>query len=159
MPQAKPVKQVLVVEDNNNDYTLIARALNDRQECFVLRQVDGIEELEEELLRLAPDVVLCDHASAKWNSQVILEQVRAFEPTMPFVVVSGSLDERTQGELISRGADACVCKDCLAELSPVVEQALHQQEEIRRRRVEVIRQEIFHRPVPDRRLAAAAVPA
>jgi CheY-like chemotaxis protein len=89
-------KQIIVVEDDANDYTLIDHALRGSGIPCRVRRVDTAEELEEELFRLAPDLVVCDHASAKWDSFAVLERVREFQSNTPFVVVSGALDERTQ---------------------------------------------------------------
>jgi CheY-like chemotaxis protein len=149
-PTAK--KQVIVVEDDAHDFTLIDHALRDSGIPFRLRRVDTAEELEEELLRLAPDLVVCDHASAKWDSFAVLERVREFQANTPFVVVSGALDEQTQAELISRGADGCVGKQHLEELAPVVEQAMRQQAEDQAKRVEEIRRSLPPLPMPRRRV-------
>ncbi len=143
MRETKTIKQVIVVEDDPQDYELITHALHRSGEDFAVRRVDASDELEEELLRLAPDVVLCDHASARWNSFEILEQVRAFQSTMPFIVVSGAIDDQTQAELLSRGADGCVGKDRLSDLPPVVQQALNQRAEDQRRRVDEIRRHLL----------------
>jgi CheY-like chemotaxis protein len=113
--------------------------------------VDNAEELDEELLRLAPDLVLCDHAVANWDSRAVLDQVRAFQPNTPFVVVSGSMDAGVQAELISRGADACIGKHELAKLVPVVQQALQHHAEDQQRRVEEIRRSLPPIPVNARR--------
>lgn len=144
-------KQVIVVEDDANDYTLIDHALKQSGIPCRVRRVDTAEELDEELLRLAPDLVVCDHAGATWDSFAVLERVRAFQPNTPFVVVSGSLDPRTQDELLSRGADGCVGKDELAKLALVVQQALQHHAEDQRRRVEEIRRSLPPLPVTTRR--------
>lgn len=144
-------KQVIVVEDDANDFTLIDHALRESGLPCRLRRVDTAEELDEELLRLAPDLVVCDHAGASFDSFAVLERVRAFQTNTPFVVVSGALDERTQAELISRGADGCVGKDQLAKLACVVQEALRHQAEDMRRRVDEIRRSLPPLPVNTRR--------
>lgn len=148
-PTAK--KQVIVVEDDANDYTLIDHALRETGIPCRVRRVDTAEELEDELLRLAPDLVLCDHASAKWDSFAVLERVRAFQANTPFIVVSGSLDERTQAELLLRGVDGCIAKHQLEDLAPVVRQAMLHQAEDQAKRVEEIRRSLPPLPLPRRR--------
>ena len=142
MGQINSRKQVIVVEDDANDFTLIEHALRDGGMVFRTRRVHTADELDEELTRLAPDLVVCDHAGSTWNSFAVLDRVRAFQSNTPFVVVSGGLDERTQAELISRGADGCVSKDQLARLALVVEQALQHHAEDQRKRVEEIRRSL-----------------
>lgn len=148
-------KEVIVVEDDTNDYTLIDHALRESGIPCRIRRVDTAEDLEEELLRLAPDLVVCDHASTKWDSFAVLDRVRAFHSNTPFVVVSGSLDERTQAELLMRGADGCVGKNRLTELAPVVQHAIRHQAEDQARRVEEIRRSLPPLPLPRRRLRCA----
>src|SRR3954470_17122453 len=104
MGQNQSKKQVIVVEDDANDYSLIDRALRQSGIACRTRRVDTAEELEEELLRLPPRLVVCDHSGATWDSFAVLERVRAFQANTPFVVVGGALDPRTQAELLSRGA-------------------------------------------------------
>jgi CheY-like chemotaxis protein len=151
MGQIKSKKEVIVVEDDANDFTLIEHALRESGISCRTRRVDTAEELDEELMRLAPDLVVCDHTGASWDSFAVLERVRAFQANTPFVVVSGGLDERTQAELLSRGADACVGKDQLALLAPVVQQALQHHAEDQRKRVEEIRRSLPPIPMNGRR--------
>ena len=130
-------KQVIIVEDDLNDYTLIDHALRDAGLACRVRRVDNAEELDEELLRLAPDLVLCDHAGASWDSLAVLDRVRAFQSNTPFVVVSGALNDHVQAEL--------------AKLVPIVQQALEQHAEDQRKRVEEIRRSLPPIPLNARR--------
>lgn len=133
------VNQIIVVEDDANDFELITHALELAGCSFKARRVESQEELDDELFRLSPDLVLCDHASAKWNSFSILQQVRAFEPTMPFVVVSGALDGQSYEALCDSGVDECVMKDHLKDLAGTVRRVLRLHDVQRRQRVEEIR--------------------
>lgn len=130
---------VLLVEDDANDSELIAQELKQADRRFEVRRVDTQEELEEELARLAPDVVLCDHASARWDSLAVLDQVRAFEPNMPFVVVSGALNDWSRTQLAARGVDGVVLKQSLAELPSTVRTALRTHQERSQERVRELR--------------------
>ena len=140
--KSKSTKQVLIVEDDAKDFELITQALVDAGWTFKARRVDDQVELDEEMLRLAPDVVLCDHGSAKWNSLAILDQVRAFEPSLPFVIVSGSIDGETQTALLSRGADGCISKDHLDELAPAMRHVMDVHAERQQQKVEEIRRNL-----------------
>lgn len=146
---------ILLVEDDPNDFELIANELKSADRRFELRRVDTQDELEEEMPRLAPDLVLCDHASERWDSLVVLQKVRAFEPNMPFVVVSGGLDDGTRAELNARGVDGCVGKDRLTELPQVVQEVLRCHEDKQRQRVREIREHLFTRRAVRRRPAHA----
>lgn len=134
----KPI-HVLLVEDDPKDFELIAHELVQAEKRVEVRRVDSQEELDEELARLAPDVVLCDHASARWDSLAVLDQVRAFEPNMPFVVVSGTVNDWAREQLSARGVDGVVLKQHLRELPQAVRAAMHAQAERQRERVREIR--------------------
>jgi DNA-binding response OmpR family regulator len=129
-----PSREIIVVEDEPADYERIRSALTQESVRFNTRLVDAPDVLEEELMRLAPDAVLCDHSSDRWDSYAVLKRVRACHHGMPFVVVSGGLDEATQTGLLERGVDACVFKNRLGELGPAVRYALRLGEERRWRR-------------------------
>lgn len=146
-----------MVEDDARDYELIARALENTGWDFQARRVDNPNQLDEEMLRLAPDVVLCDHGSTKWNSFAVLEQVRAFEPSLPFVVVSGSIDGETQTALLSRGADGCIQKDHLDELAPAVRHVMEVHAARQQQKVDEIRRNLVAF-VPLRRSRASRPP-
>jgi CheY-like chemotaxis protein len=159
MGQNNASKEIIVVEDDAYDFSLIEHALRDSGLSCRTRRVDTAEELDEELTRLAPDLVVCDHAGASWDSFAVLERVRAFQANTPFLVVSGGLDERTQAELLSKGADGCVGKDQLARLAPLVQQALQHHAEDQRKRVEEIRRSLPPMPVNGRRRLRLNLPA
>jgi len=142
--------QIIVVEDDPADFELITHALWRAGGSFVARRVDTQEALDAELFRLSPDLVVCDHGSAKWNSFSILQQVRAFEPTMPFVVVSGGLDTSTELALRASGVDHCLTKDRLSDLAAALRRVLREHGEVRRQRVDEIRRSAmpWDPPVP-----------
>jgi DNA-binding NarL/FixJ family response regulator len=141
---------IIIVEEEEAVYQSIVSALKKSGSNYHPRRVRTQEELDEELLRLAPDFVICDHSRSEWNSFAVLEQVRAFQPSMPFAVISGGLDEGTHSTLLASGVDACVHKDRLGELAPAVGQMLDRRAELQRQCVEEIRRNIIS-TVPLRR--------
>jgi DNA-binding NarL/FixJ family response regulator len=144
-PRVKRSKQVIVIEDSVADYELITHALTLGEERFNARRIDAPDELTRELERLAPDVVLCDHGHAKWDSFAALSQVREFYPGLPFVVISGFLDDATRQKLLQGGVDECVAKDRMNELSSAVRFALRLGEERRLRRAAEIERDVLRR--------------
>jgi DNA-binding response OmpR family regulator len=134
---------IIIVEEEEAVYQSIVSALKKSGSNYHPRRVGTQEELDEELLRLAPDFVICDHARSEWNSFAVLEQVRAFQPSMPFAVISGGMDEDTHATLLANGVDACVDRERLGELAPAVGQMLHRRAEQTRASVEEIRRNII----------------
>jgi DNA-binding NarL/FixJ family response regulator len=146
---------IIIVEEEEAVYESIVSALKKSGSNYHPRRVGTQEELDEELLRLAPDFVICDHSRSEWNSFAVLEQVRAFQPSMPFAVISGGMDESTHASLLANGVDACVDRDRLGELAPTVGLMLNRRAEQTRASVEEIRRNIISQ-VPLRRLGSRA---
>lgn len=132
---------IIVVEEDEVVYEKIVRALAALGCHHDVRRVSTQDELEEELVRLAPDFVICDHSRAESNSFAIMEQVRAFQETMPFAMVGG-LDEDAHATLLAKGADACVDHDHLGELAPTVREVLKRRAEQQWRNVQAIRSNV-----------------
>jgi DNA-binding NtrC family response regulator len=75
---------------------------------------------------MPPDLVLCDHGGARFDSRAVLAAVRGLVPDLPFIIVTGSRDTEAVGRALREGADGCVEKDRLAELAPAVRRTLRQ---------------------------------
>jgi DNA-binding NtrC family response regulator len=135
---------IIIVEEDDAVYRRIVEALQHSGCLYHVRRVRTQEEMEEELLQLAPDFVICDHSRCPWNSFAVLEQVRAFQATMPFAVIGGGLDDGMLANLRANGVDACVDCDRLGELVPAVEEMLHRREEQQRQCVDEIRRKFIH---------------
>jgi CheY-like chemotaxis protein len=132
---------IIVVEEDEVVFEKIVRALEKLGCQHDIRRVSTQEGLEEELIRLAPDFVICDHSRAEWNGFAILEQVRAFEPTMPVAVIGG-LDKSAHATLLASGVDACLDRDHLGELAPTLRQILNRRAAQQWEHVTAIRQNI-----------------
>ena len=115
---------LLMVEDAPPDFELIEHTLRKSGLRFSAKRVDTISELTRELKVQPPSIVLCDHGNAWLDSFTVLEFVRAHSATLPFIVVSGSLDENQMAKIVGQGADECVLKHHLAVLGRVVQSAL-----------------------------------
>ncbi len=137
---------IIIVEEDERVYRKIITALEKSGCSYHVRRVTTQEELDEELLQLAPDFVICDHSRSQWNSFAVLERVRAFQPTMPFAVVAGGLDDGQSADLLASGIDACVDCDRLGELLPAVEGMLSRHDQRQRLCVEELRRKIHEEP-------------
>ena len=69
--------RILLLEDSKADADLIARELGRSEMQAILEQVDSEASFTAALDSFAPDVILCDHALAQFDSQAALEIGRA----------------------------------------------------------------------------------
>lgn len=159
--RAHPVRDtyyIIVVEKDEGLYAKIVSALEKVGGHHNVRRVSSQEELDEELVRLAPDFVICTQSRSPWNSYAVLDQVRAFESTLPFAIICGGAEQEETDGAAAAGVDACLDCDHLAELVPTLEELLKRRTERQRHSVEEIRRSLLSRPRWSRRAAGRVVP-
>lgn len=127
-------RHILVVEDVAQDFELISHELENTGQRFSTQRIESPEKLAEELDRRPPDVVLCDHGGANWDSLAVLEQVRARSADLPFIIVTGDLQREAVRRALAGGADDLVLKHELGHLGPAIRRALRLTREIQLRR-------------------------
>jgi DNA-binding NarL/FixJ family response regulator len=116
--------RILLLEDSRPDADLITRELARAEMRALLERVDSEASFTAALETFAPDVVLCDHALARFNSQAALETLRAISPTTPFIIVTGSQLGSITRASIRAGADDVVFKTDLGGLAASISHAL-----------------------------------
>lgn len=127
---SKPTRtlRVLLVEDSYPDALLLTRALERGGFATVTRRVDTAEGMEQALLEEPWDFILCDHAMPHFNAPEALEMVKKHQLDIPFIIVSGYIEEETAVAAMKAGAHDYIMKDRLARLVPAVERELRDAE-------------------------------
>ncbi len=122
----------LILEDWKPDFELVANQL--RRAGFDARCTQ-VETMAEYLAQLdeAPDVILADYALPGFDALHALGLLQSRGLDIPFLVLTGVVDEEALVECIRRGAVDYLLKDRLARLGPAVHRAL-QETEVRRKR-------------------------
>lgn len=123
---AKRPLQVLMVEDSENDALLLGTSL-DRGgfACNSLR-VHTRDALIAALKLQQWDVILADHSMPQFSAPEALKIVQELGLDIPFIIVSGHIEEFTAVEAMKAGAHDYVMKDRLARLVPAVERELRE---------------------------------
>jgi DNA-binding NarL/FixJ family response regulator len=137
-----PQLRVLLLEDSEADAELIESELVRSGRRVVTCRVDTGPAFEAALLDFEPDLVISDHALGQFRSTAAVELSRSVRPALPFIVVSGALDEEVAVDALRRGADDYVVKTNLQRLVPAVETALAARQQLRLltpRQLEVLR--------------------
>lgn len=100
----------------------------------IVADPDALERaLEEEHW----DIVLSDFNMPRFDAFDAIDRVHRAKQEIPFIIVTGSLDEETAVESLKRGADNYILKENLKRLGPAVDQALRMfAEKTRRRQLE-----------------------
>ncbi|OYV97048.1 MAG: hypothetical protein B7Z68_04355, partial [Acidobacteria bacterium 21-70-11] len=117
--------RVLILEDQAADAELMATEL--RRHGFVLEwlRVDT-EAAYTAALERPPEVILSDYSMPGFQAPRALEIVQARQLDIPFIVVTGSINEEVAVDCMKRGASDYLLKDRLVRLGPAVAAALGQ---------------------------------
>lgn len=118
--------RVLLVEDAPADAELALSLLQKHGYNVRAETVRTSEEFAASLGRGVYDVVLCDYSLPGWNGMEVLELLEKLQPELPFILITGALDDRTACQMIDRGADDYILKDRLSRLPLAVRRVLRE---------------------------------
>ena len=129
----RPQLRVLAVEDVEDDVLLLAREIRRAGYDPVIERVDTAEAMGSALDRGNWDVVIADHALPQFNGLAALALLKQRDLDLPFILVSGAIDEETAVSAMRAGAHDYVMKNNLRRLAPAIQRELHEAQERRRR--------------------------
>jgi diguanylate cyclase (GGDEF)-like protein/PAS domain S-box-containing protein len=129
---------LLLIEDVEDDALLVLRELRRGGFHPVWQRVETLEELRLALGQKQWDIVISDYRLPKFNAPNALKAVREHNPSIPFILVSGTIREVLAVEMMKAGAHDYVMKDNLKRLPEAVRRELrdaqfrfeHQQAEL-----------------------------
>jgi DNA-binding NarL/FixJ family response regulator len=103
---------VLVVDDSLVFRTGMTRAVQACAEMELVGEAGGGEAALEAIAALEPDLVILDLLMPDLDAFGVLHALRAQEPPprCRVVVISATLDDEVERELLAAGADACMSK-------------------------------------------------
>ena len=116
--------EIVHLEENDDDFERIQEQLRGGGIKARVVRVRTQEEFGGAIERSDVDLILADCHSAGYDGFEALAVARACRPELPFVFVSGSLDQSRAIESLSAGVTDFVCKQHLAQLVPVVRRAI-----------------------------------
>lgn len=125
--------RVLFVEDSLADAFLLERALTRGGFRVVSDRVDTAEDMNRALEQREWDLVLADHSMPGFSSTQALEILKSQRLDLPFIIVSGHIEEDIAVFAMNSGAHDYIMKDRLARLVPAVEREVREAE-VRRAR-------------------------
>ncbi len=140
--------RVLMVEDNDNDAVLINRELARLTPPPAVQHVRTKPAFAAALEGFAPHAILSDHNIPGFGGWEALEIAQRARPDVPFILVTGSLDDETAVRYLKGGAADYILKDRLVRLGPALLEALERarQREALREQERLLRQIIDANP-------------
>lgn len=117
---------VLVIEDNEDDYTLLVRSLNKGGVAVEAKRVQTVETLQQALVEKKWDVVISDNniPDKRINVNSSMKMARKMNPYVPFIIVSGTIGDENAVKLMKNGANDYILKDNLTRLVPALTREL-----------------------------------
>jgi len=125
--------RALLVEDSETDGLLLKRALDRGWFATTCERVDTAEKMQKALASQPWDLILCDHSMPQFSAPEALDLLKKHRLDIPFIIVSGYIEEETAIAAMHAGAHDYIMKDRLARLVPAVERELREAE-VRRAR-------------------------
>src|SRR5580658_6187670 len=126
--------QILVVEDSENDALLLQLAIERAGAQCICRRVETAEEMTAALQAQEWDAIVADYVMPKFDGLAALALVKERGLDVPFIIVSGHINESTAVAAMKAGAHDYVMKDKLARLVPAIAREMRDAEVRRARR-------------------------
>jgi PAS domain S-box-containing protein len=120
--------RVLIVEDEPSDAELAERALTMHGLNVISAKVETKEEFVRSLEEFKPDIILCDYMLPSFNGMEALKLSLQHDPLLPFIILTGSINESTAVECMKAGSTDYVLKGHLVKLPFAVKEALENKE-------------------------------
>lgn len=131
----KQIYRILIVEDEIYDAELNIREIRKVLQASQFERVDNKTDFIKILKQYNPDVIISDYSMPSFDGLSALKIAREKYPIVPFIIVTGSINEDTAVECMKAGATDYVLKDSLKRLGSSVLNAL-EQNKIRIERIE-----------------------
>lgn len=121
--------KILLIEAVADDAELVEQQLREEGLRFSMTRVASAEDMEKECKDTAPDLILADYSLSGVNGIAALRIARVLCSGVPFIFISGDMNEERAVEALKHGATDYISKQNLARLVPSIERALRERAE------------------------------
>jgi PAS domain S-box-containing protein len=138
----KNLLRILFVEDLPSDVDLAVLELRKEGLRFEHQRVDTRDDFIKALKEFIPDIVISDYMMPSYNGMEALKDAREVDPSLPFILFTGSMNEETAVECLKAGAVDYAIKEHMTRLPFAVKEALEQHRiQIEKRAAELLLKE------------------
>lgn len=132
-PEPRPLR-ILIIEDYEEDALLLERHLARAGYLVEALQIETAEEFSRALAEPRPwDLVIADYTLPSFGARAALQILQQSHADIPFIIVSGTIDEVSAVNAMRAGAHDYVLKGSLDRLLPAIERELADAERRRER--------------------------
>jgi two-component system sensor histidine kinase EvgS len=126
-------KKILIIEDNPADAELAIREIKKGFGPGEFLIVDNSDDFMTALENFTPDIIISDYMLPDFDGMTALQLAIKQVPEVPFIVLTGSMNEDTAVTCMKTGAWDYVIKEHIKRLGPAVAAAM-EEKEVRRER-------------------------
>jgi PAS domain S-box-containing protein len=119
--------RILILEDVPMDAELVEYELERARIPFLSCRVDSRDSFLRGLEDFHPDLILSDYTLPRFDGMTALSLARERVPSIPFLIVTGSVNEETAVGCMKAGATDYLLKSNLARIGPAIEAALERE--------------------------------
>ncbi len=127
--------RVLMVEDFSGDAELIEREASKVLPESKFLRVETREDFLRALEVFSPGLILSDYKLPQFDGMTALRLAIKHVPEVPFIIITGSMNEDTAVDCMKGGAWDYVIKEHLKRLGPAILSCMEQKELLRERRL------------------------
>ena len=127
MNEITPLK-ILFVEDILSDYELAEINLTNSDINMESRRVEKKEEYLKQLIEFKPDLIISDYSLPAFNGMQALKILLEYDSAIPFIVLTGTMNEEIAVKCMKAGATDYVLKEHIGKLSFAVKEAIRHRE-------------------------------
>ncbi|MBI5809367.1 MAG: PAS domain S-box protein [Ignavibacteriales bacterium] len=119
--------KILFVDDNPDDVKILLHQIK-KEFVVVDRVVDDKNSFMLELATFGPDIIISDYSMPSFTGMDALKLKQKSFPYIPFILVTGSINEETAVECIKNGADDYILKNRLERLNSAITSAIEKRQ-------------------------------
>jgi PAS domain S-box-containing protein len=123
--------KLLLLEDIPTDAELVLHEIKKSGIHFTKHIVETEEDYIAGILEFKPDIILSDYSLPHFDGMQALLIRQDMDPTIPFILVTGSINRETAVELMKAGADDYVIKEHISRIGSAIKTTLEKKEIIR----------------------------
>ena len=116
--------RVLMLEEREQDAALAVEHLKRAGLTVHDQRANSRAAFERALASFSPGIVFCDGGTPQFTALDALRSTKALKPALPFIVLTGALDEQSLVACLGAGADDVVLKSNMGRLAGSVRAAL-----------------------------------
>lgn len=116
--------KILFVEDVRSDAEIIWQEISAANILFRKVLVDNSKDYTDAIIDFLPDLIISDYALPQFDGMTALKIKNEMAPDLPFILVTGSVNEEVAVECMKAGANDYILKENLSRLGSSIKHVL-----------------------------------